>query len=636
MRRRRRSRRDGMRRAATRTAVLGCLAALCALWACAVRGDDPTTGAPSSAVVDAEGAAAALALAEADYERGSFATATARADSLVSAWTPHEALWPLADRALAVAGRALEAQALPEVAAERYRRLLVRPPDEPLRTQTVARLVGALADAGREGEAVAVALDHPETLDSAAADAFRELVLALDEAELRPLAAEHAPESPAAAIVHIQLAKLLLPGPDEEEARRLATGVLAGQPAEAERAAAERLAAALTDIDGVTARIGAILPLSGDLAGVGQLLREGIELAVDRYRRAHPGGFDVELVLADDGSDPDGTEGIVGDLEERGVVAIIGPFHTESFAAAAQARRNPRLPIISPTATEVLRPSPVTYTLSDAATLETDVAEDLARWIVRVLGLRRVAVLEPVGVGLEGTAGAFARRIVEEGGELLARERYDPSLTTFREPIEALAASAPDVVFAPAASPAGVLSVAPQLFYFGLYDVIVAGSAAWAEPAALRRLEPFATDHRLVGMVSDRVSPGTPWQQFVVDYEMKYRKPLRNNTIPALAHDAAALALAALQGARLPSPAALAAHLETGPEVVGVTGRLHPDAGRSVVRRATEVRMLVDGLPVEADRGQLLRWLAAVRGAPSPFAPRDTVGVGPTMWTSTR
>ena len=625
-----------MKGAATRTAVLGCLAALYATWACAVRGDDPATSAPPSTVVDAEGAAAALALAEADYDRGSFVAATARADSLVSAWAPYEALWPLADRALAVAGRALEAQALPGAAVERYRRLLVRVPAEPVRGQTVARLVGVLAGAGREAEAVAIWLDHPTALDPAAASAFRELVLGLNEAELRSLAAEHPPENPAAAVVHIQLARLLLAGPDAEAAGRVVAGVLAGEPAEAERAAAERLAAALTDIDGVTARIGAILPLSGDLASVGQLLREGIELAVDRYRRAHPRGFDLELVLADDGSDPEGTDGLVGDLEEHGVVAIIGPFHTESFAAAADARRNPRLPIISPTATEVRRPSPGTYTLSDAATLETDVAEDLARWIVRVLGLRRVAVLEPVGVGLEGTAGAFARTIVEEGGELLARERYDPSLTTFREPIEALAASAPDVVFAPAASPAGVLSVAPQLFYFGLYDVIVAGSAAWAEPAALRRLEPFATDHRLVGLVSDRVSPGTPWQQFVVDYEMKYRKPLRNNTIPALSHDAATLALAALQGARIPLPAALAAHLETEPDVEGVTGRLRPDADRSVVRRATQVRMLVDGLPVEADRGELLTWLAAVRGAPSPFAPRDTVGVGPKTWTSTR
>ena len=393
-----------------------------------------------------------------------------------------------------------------------------------------------------------------------------------------------------------------------------------GRPAEAQRGATGE-----ADLGGETARIGAILPLSGDFADVGHLLREGIELAIDGYRREHPDGFDIELVLLDDGSNPGNTAAFVRSLEGNGVVAIIGPFGADAFATAARARRDGRLPIISPTAAALPVPSPAAYTLSDAATLEIDVAETLARWVVRDLGLRRVAVLEPAGVGLEETADAFARTILKVGGEVLARERYDPGLTTFREPIEALAASEPDVVFAPAASPSGVLSVAPQLFYFGLYDAIIVGSAAWAEPAALGRLEAFATDHRVVGLTTDRVSPGTRWREFVVDYEMTYRKPLRYNMMAALAHDAANLALDALEGAGLARPAALAAHLETEPEVEGVTGRLRPDAERSVVRRATQVRMIVDGLPVEADRGRLLRWLADVRGAPSPFAPRDTV-----------
>ncbi len=631
MMRRRRRRFDARWFAARRRATLGCLATLFVAAGCLFRSDGPITDATGASAIDLEVAAGALRLSEADYERGDFASAGARADSLNAAWESRETLRALADRALILAGRALEAQRLPGPAADRYGRLLDRVPEGPLLEETVERLVRTLSETGREGEAVAAVLAHPGTLQAVGPDAFRQLASALDVAQLRALASENLPATEAAAVVHVQLARLLIVAGEGEEARRLAAGVLQGSPAEAERSAAELIAAAETDLGSAPARIGAILPLTGDLAGVGELLREGIEVAVDRYRRARPTGFEVELVLLDDASDPDNAAGLVRSLESRDVIAIIGPLRSESFATASRARRNPRLPIISPTATEVLRPSPGAYTLSDAATLEADVAEELARWILEELGLRRVAVLEPVGVGLAEAVGTFTRAILEGGGELLARQRYDPSLTTFQEPIEALAALEPDVVFAPSASASGVLSVAPQLFYYGLYNAIIVGSAAWAEPAALRRLEEFATDHRVVGLTTDRVSAGTAWQQFVADYEMKYRKSLRDNMMPALAHDAATLALAALEGGRLPIPAALAAYLETEPEVEGVTGRLRPDAGRSSVRRATEVRMLVGGVPVEADRGALLSWLAGVRGAPSPFAPRDTVATDTTF-----
>ncbi len=609
-------------RAARRRVALGCGVLLIAAAGCAfIAGSPPIeTAAPSA--VDPEGAAAALRLAELDYEQGRFAQAVARGDSLDAAWRESDPLRDLADRALSVAGRALEAQMLPGAAADRYGRLLARVPAAPLETATLERLVRVLSETSREGEAVAAILSAPRGLEAVDAEDLRRLTSALTVEELRPLTETFPPETAAAAIVHAQLVRLLIIEGEGDEARRLAARILEGQPGEPERVAAAMVAGAEVDLGGGAARIGAILPLTGDLSEMGQVLREGIELAVERYGDERPAAFEVELVLLDDESDPENAAGLVRSLEERDVIAIVGPLRAESFAAAARARRNPRLPIISPTATEVLRPAPAAYTLYDAGTRASDVARELARWTLEELRLRRVAVLEPSGVGLGGAVSAFTQTIRERGGLLVGHERYDPGATTFQEPIEAVAASEPDVVFAPAASASGVLAVAPQLFYYGLYNVIVIGSEAWAEPAALRRLEPFATDHRVIGLATDRVSPGTPWRRFVADYERRYRKTLRDNIMPALAHDATLLVLSALEGASLPVPAALAATLESGLEVEGVTGRLRPDPEQSVVRRSTEVRMLVGGSPVQADRERLLAWLAEVRAAPSPFAPR--------------
>ncbi|MYG47775.1 MAG: ABC transporter substrate-binding protein, partial [Gemmatimonadales bacterium] len=615
------------RRAARRRVALVCGAVLVAAAGCAFVAGNPPIETAATSAFDPEGAAAALRLAEADYDQGRFGEAAARGDSLDAAWREVEPLRPLADRALFVAGRALVAQGLPGAAADRYGSLLARGPADPLATAALERLVRVLSDTSRESDAVAAILSAPRGLETVGPEELRRLTSALTVGDSRPLAETFPPETAGAAIVHAHLARLLVIEREGDEARRLAARILEGQPAEPERVTAEMIAGAETDLGSGGARIGAILPLTGELSEVGRTLREGIELAVERYRVERPAGFDVELIVLDDESDPERTADLVRSLERQDVVAILGPLRAESFAAASRARRNPRLPIVSPTATEVLRPAPATYTLYDAATRASDVAEELARWAMEELRLPRVAVLEPDGVGLGGAVNAFMRTVREYDGLLVGHERYDPGLTTFQEPIEAIAAAEPDVVFAPAASASGVLAVAPQLFYYGLYNVIVIGSEAWAEPAALRRLERFATDHRVIGLAADRISPGTPWRRFVADYERRYRKTLRDNIMPALAHDATLLVLSALDGARLPIPAALAAYLESEPEVEGVTGLMRPEAGRSAVRRSTEVRMLVDGSPVEADREELLAWLAEVRAAPSPFAPRDSLRV---------
>ena len=449
---------------------------------CALIAGGPPTETPAPATVDPAGAAAALRLAESDYEQGRFAAAAARGDSLNTEWRDVEALRSLADHALSVAGRALEAQGLPGAAADRYGTLLARGPDDPLGRATLESLVRVLVGTGREPEAITALLSTPQPLDAGGAEELRRLTSALTVPELRLLAEAFPPETPEAAIVHTHLLRLLIVEREGDEARRLAARILEGEPFDPERETAEMIASAETDLGRGTVRIGAILPLTGDLAGVGEVLREGIELAVERYRSGASAGFDVELVFVDDESNPENTAALVRSLESRDVIAIVGPLRSESFAAASRARRNPRLPIISPTATEVLRPGAASFTLYDADTRASDVAEDLARWTIEDLGLGRVAVLEPLGVGLGGAVSAFTRTLREHGGQLVGHERYDPALTTFQEPIEALAASEPDVVFAPAASPSHVLAVAPQLFYYGLYNVIVMGARPGPNP----------------------------------------------------------------------------------------------------------------------------------------------------------
>ncbi len=605
--------------------VVSSIASLILLSACALgtRGRPADEPAPSPADVDR--AVAALQAAEARYEAGEYATAAATADSLFDAWRSTPSLASLQDRALWLRGRALEGDGLLGQAGASYEILLRRTGEGAMRDAAVRRLASVRAATGQEADAVHLLLENPGVLDEQRLDDLRRLASALSAIQLRALAERFEPRRPGAAILHVQLAQLLAADGRSDSARTVARAVLAAGAPEPERGIATLIAEA-GDVSGREVRIGAILPLTGDLASVGQLLREGLELALDGYRDRRPDGFRVSLELRDDGSDPERAAGLLEGLERGGVLAVVGPLRSESFAAAARARANPRLPLISPTATEVLEPAENAYTLYDLERRERDVAVDLAEWSATELGLHRGAVLYPSDAAGRAAARAFGSTFESRNGLLLSATAYDPDSTTFRGPIETIAAAGPDLVFIPAPSPSKVLVLAPQLFYYGLDRSVVLGSASWGDPEVVRRLESVAADYRVIGLWVDRSSDGTRWRRFNTDYEMKYRKPLRENILPALAHDALLLILEGLEGSGLPIPAAVAAYLERAPEIAGASGRLVPDPATSTVRRRTQIRMLRDGRLERPDRSEILRWLAEARARDwAPPARRDSL-----------
>lgn len=589
---------------------------------CATGGGGSSSPGDATPRVDVDAAIAELQAAEALYDAGDYPGAAAAADALYEDWRDDRSLSSLAERALLLGARSDESAGLIGPAGDRYAELLARDPDASLRRQAVNRYADILDRTGRSEQAVALALENAGLLDEDGLAELRQWAGALTADELSRLRESHGARSREGQIVYVQLAELLAAGGDLAAARRVAQQVLDAGASEPERTTAEVLLGLGEGVSPSVARIGAILPLTGDLASVGELLREGIDLAVEEYERASPNGFDIEIVTRDDRSNPESAAALVDELEREGVIAIIGPLRSESFAAAARARGDSRLPIISPTALEVLGAMSNAYTLYSRDQREMDVATDLASWTIQELGLRRAAVLRPSDPALARAASIFARAFERVGGSVVATSSYTTAgTTTYQEAIETLARSGPDVVFAPAASASEVLTLAPQLVYYGLDRSIILGSEAWAEPAVLRRLESFASDYRVVGLWADRVSPGTPWQAFVRNYERKYRKSLRDNMVPALAHDAVVLVLEALDAARLPISAAVASQLSSGIQVVGATGRLQTDAATSTVRRRTEIRMIVSQALESPDRTRLLRWLAEARAA-DPAGPR--------------
>lgn len=215
-----------------------------------------------------------------------------------------------------------------------------------------------------------------------------------------------------------------------ERALELAEAYADGQPAESTLGSRSRELARLAEDALATPSaevpvIGVVLPRSGPrvLVRYADWVLEGIQLAVDQAQRQQ--GRPIQLVVADD-SGGARTRQAVQELEDRGALAIVGPLMPRQLGPAADARRDSRLVMVSPTAA----PSsswPRTYTVRPG---DSRGAQQLGRFAADV-GFRQAAVLYARGPEYERKAEAFAVEYETLGGDVKAMVPYDSGTTTF-------------------------------------------------------------------------------------------------------------------------------------------------------------------------------------------------------------
>ncbi|HEY8468652.1 MAG TPA: ABC transporter substrate-binding protein [Longimicrobiales bacterium] len=342
--------------------------------------------------------------------------------------------------------------------------------------------------------------------------------------------------------------------------------------------------------------VGAILPQSGSpyLKQYADQVLEGIRLAAQRDSAA--GGRPIELVVLDDAGDPALAAAQIRELERRGAVAVVGPLLGPSVAAAAQARSDSSLVLISPTATDVGTGLANVYTLAAA---DTRGAEALASYAART-GLHRVAILYPRT--RQSQADAFAAALHRLGGRVVTAVPYDSGTTTFGTHLRVIAEAAPQALFVPAPE-RDVRQIAPQIAFYGLSQlgVQVLGTEAWASEEVRRLVDRRYLDGVVAATPLHKPSPEMGWQAFTERYESTYRRSLTSE-LPALGYDAVQLLIQALGNDR-PPPAELARRVASLAELRGATGILSIRDG-GVTRRPFLVRIEAGELiPIGAHAG---------------------------------
>lgn len=227
--------------------------------------------------------------------------------------------------------------------------------------------------------------------------------------------------------------------------------------------------------------IGAILPLSGRAREIGQRALRGLMLASRSPGEGPPPPDAPQLVLRDDGGDPQRAVRAVEELvSTHRAIAIVGPLDGPSAVAAARRAQQLGVPLIALTpADDVTRAGPMAFRLFPSAEGELRALVRAAR----ARGATRFAALHPSSAYGQAMRDALGRVVTAEGGTMATSASYAPGATSFGAQVAELASGGADAVLI-ADGARELALIAPALAAGGLWS----GGASSAAPAHGRRI----------------------------------------------------------------------------------------------------------------------------------------------------
>lgn len=201
-------------------------------------------------------------------------------------------------------------------------------------------------------------------------------------------------------------------------------------------------------------KIAVALPLTGDIASLGQGLKRAIEMAVAEHNAAkadHP----VEVVSFDDRSDPKEAVSVANRIvSDPGFIGVIGHFNSGCSIPASRVYAQNNLPMISPASSNpdltLQQLSPQwTYTKCIFRVNTTDNVQGGvgADFIVQTLGIKKIAVIHDKTSYGQGVAEEFRKEAEVKGAKVLAFEGLQVGDRDFRSLLTRVKALSPDALY---------------------------------------------------------------------------------------------------------------------------------------------------------------------------------------------
>ncbi|WP_434107121.1 branched-chain amino acid ABC transporter substrate-binding protein [Paraburkholderia caffeinilytica] len=222
------------------------------------------------------------------------------------------------------------------------------------------------------------------------------------------------------------------------------------QESEAGASASAATAAAAPASEATVVKIGHAAPLTGSIAHLGKDNENGAQLAVDEINTqgltidGHK--IQLELDAQDDAADPKTGTAVAEKFVDDHVVAVIGHLNSGVSIPASKIYSDAGIVQISPSSTN---PG---YTQQGFKTTYRVVATDaeqgpaLANYATKVLGAKRIAIVDDSTVYGKGLADEFAKAAQAGGAKIVAREATNDRATEFQAVLRKIRSVQPDVI----------------------------------------------------------------------------------------------------------------------------------------------------------------------------------------------
>lgn len=334
--------------------------------------------------------------------------------------------------------------------------------------------------------------------------------------------------------------------------------------------------------------IGFFGALTGPQATFALSGRNGARLAVEELNRA--GGVlgkRIDLLVEDDRNEPAEAAAVVSKLITRDhVVALIGENASSRTLAAAPVAQNYRIPMVSPSSTNVEVTKKGDY-IFRVCFIDPYQGKALATFARQTLRATTAALLVDARSDYSvGLAQAFRDHFTTAGGRVVAELKYSEGDSDFSAQLTAIRPVRPDVLFIPGYyTDAGL--IARQSRALGL-EASLLGADGWDSPKLTEIGGPavegaYFSNHYSVN------DPRPAVKKFVTTYQHTYGA--EPDSIAALSYDAARLVADAIRRAGSTEGKRVRDALAATKEFPAVTGTISLDADRNPVKPAVILKV---------------------------------------------
>jgi len=277
-------------------------------------------------------------------------------------------------------------------------------------------------------------------------------------------------------------------------------------------------------------KIGVIMPLTGALAGYGQMTKKGIDLANEMEPKLK-NGDSVKLVYVDNAGDKAQSANAVNRLNQEKVSAIIGALTSSNSLVVAPIVKKEKIPTVAPVATNKM----VTYNnpyMNRACFIDPFQGKVGAKYALKNGYKTAVVIIDKSQAYSVGLAKNFMKYYKSHGGKILKVLFISSGDKDFKALLANLKKVNPSFVYAPIYAPEMAL-MARQAKMLGIKKPILGGDGL-SDPSLIKVAKDAANGIMFSDHFNEKATPTKLSKEFVEKYHKKY-----NESVPSFAANGA-------------------------------------------------------------------------------------------------